>query len=240
MPIAKTTLDEILGWDTRNWSRALEACEPMLHREQGLSALEIGAPPDHGGLSLWMALNGYQVTCSGYGIYGPWINNIDKLKTIHNQHHVGAQINYEEINACNIPHNETFDLVILKSVLGGIVRQKDFSIAHQVTDQIYKYLRPGGIVIALENLISTPIHNFLRRRYTAGSQGWRYFTENELLTFYSKFSVKMFEKVGLLGCFGRNLTQQNILGLVDQYLLERITGNHWGYIGAMVAQKPQD
>jgi 2-polyprenyl-3-methyl-5-hydroxy-6-metoxy-1,4-benzoquinol methylase len=62
-------IDDIIGWDIDNWSKFLLFCERFLdHNPAGKQALEVGAR--EGGLSLYLALKGYEVVCSDLEIPG--------------------------------------------------------------------------------------------------------------------------------------------------------------------------
>jgi len=56
-------LSEIIEWDVRNWSAVLDYWSSnSLQTFAGCKALEIGGR--HGGLSLWLAMQGAYVVCS--------------------------------------------------------------------------------------------------------------------------------------------------------------------------------
>ena len=56
-------IDDIIGWDIASWSEFLPFCEKFLDSDPiGKQALEVGARG--GGLSLYLALKGYEVVCS--------------------------------------------------------------------------------------------------------------------------------------------------------------------------------
>src|SRR5690606_14275534 len=99
-------------------------------------ALEVGAR--YGGLSLWLALKGLRVVCSD-------INDPpDKAKKKHEYYGVSDFVCYEKINALQIPYENEFDIVILKSVLGGIGMYNNSKNITDALGNIYKALKPGG------------------------------------------------------------------------------------------------
>jgi hypothetical protein len=56
-------IEDIIVWDIVNWSSFLPFCEQFLDSDPaGKQALEVGARG--GGLSLYLALKGYEVLCS--------------------------------------------------------------------------------------------------------------------------------------------------------------------------------
>src|SRR5690348_12125044 len=104
---------DAVGWDATTWSRALRYWDHMLGQSP-LRALEIGARS--GGLSLWLAWRGHDVVCSDY----PDVT--DEARTLHGRHQVAGRIVYQSLDATEIPLRDEFDLVVFKSVLGGVGR----------------------------------------------------------------------------------------------------------------------
>src|SRR5687767_12165592 len=107
-----TNTSEFIEWDVRNWSSALDFWR--LHTSKNIatcSALELGSR--HGGLSLWLALQGARVIASD--IDGP----SPAAAQLHKGRKVSHLITYESIDATSIPYTEKFDIVLFKSMLGA-------------------------------------------------------------------------------------------------------------------------
>jgi SAM-dependent methyltransferase len=51
---------------------------------------------------------------------------------------------YQNIDAANIPFKNCFDIIVFKSILGGIGRNDNIEIQQKVFDEIYESLKPGG------------------------------------------------------------------------------------------------
>lgn len=222
-----------VGWDTANWGRALEFwlenCELRQKR-----VLELGCGCDNGGLSLWAALNdSASVVCSDY--------DFPRLATreIHKQNGF-SDFAYERIDARNIPFENEFDVIIFKSMLGGIVRGGKLEIAREVFSQVAKALKKDGMILFAENLVSTRFHRFLRNHCGAGKNNWRYFDNDELseiLASVSGLKLVARKNVGFLGCFGLTETQRFLLGQVDKMFLEHIVPEKFRYVQFLVARK---
>src|SRR4051812_41455801 len=102
-----------VGWDVRNWSRALDFWLTRTHQNVSKSlALELGS--ETGGLSLWLALQGTRVLCSDIT---PLRSSVHEL---HAARRVDHLIRYETISAMDIPYTCEFDIVVFKSILGYI------------------------------------------------------------------------------------------------------------------------
>jgi SAM-dependent methyltransferase len=224
-------LSDIMGWDIVNWSTAIEYWEKNTPIEISNSySLEIGAG-NNGGLSLWLALKGSKVVCSSLGGVS------DKVKASHNKYNVSSLIEYQDINALSIPYHERFDAIAFKSVLGAIGRNDNFEVQKQAIQEMYKALKSGGELLFAENLTSTNIHMFLRKKYGAGKHSWRYVTIDEMIEVLSHFSQYKYITTGFLGTLGRNRKQRIILGRIDRAFLDHLIPERWRYVIIGIAKK---
>jgi hypothetical protein len=98
-------------------------------------------------------------------------------------------------------------------------------------------LRPGGVLLFAENLVASPIHRHLRRRFVAWGDRWRYVTIEEMNAFLGPFSTVRERTFGFAGAFGRTERQRSSLATVDATGLDRIVPAQWRYIIAGVATK---
>jgi SAM-dependent methyltransferase len=220
-------LSDFIEWDVPNWSAALEFWQT--HSAQDLSrstVLEIGC--GGGGLSLWLALQGARVTCSD--IHGPQEMAVKK----HKARGVSQRINYEALNATDIPYTEKFDVIVFKSMLGGIAAKESQAKAIR---EMHRALKKGGELFFAENLTASPAHQFLRRRFVKWGRVWRYVSIAEMQEFLSPFSSVSTRTLGFAGTFGRSEKQRNALGIFDRLVLNRLTPSRWRYILLGVAKK---
>lgn len=204
----EVTNKTIIAWDVENWSRALKFWEehcPVTNQE--LTCLELGS--SKGGLSLWLALKGNNVHCTD--LNGPEQAAYD----IHKAYDCSSRITYGNMDATNIPFENKFDIIVFKSIVGGI-SFADPQNKQLVINQIYKALKPNGKLLFAENLESTALHKFFRKKY--GTRGWNYLTIGEVDGIFSSFSSFKYTTTGFLGCFGRNEWQRNLLGKIDKAL----------------------
>jgi 2-polyprenyl-3-methyl-5-hydroxy-6-metoxy-1,4-benzoquinol methylase len=222
------SVGDLVRWDVRNWSRALEFWQG--HSTQDLShcaALEIGARK--GGLSLWLALQGATVVCSD--LKGP------TEQTIQYHREQGASgITYSSVDARAIPYAECFDVVLFKSVLGYLGIDGSKTAQEKAITEMHKALKPGGELLFAENLCGSPLHRLLRRCYRRQSR-WRYLSLDEIREMLAPFSHVSLKAVGVTGALGRNPLQQEWLGTIDAVLLDRVMPDRWKYIVVGVARK---
>ena len=227
--MTKELMKDIIQWDVKTWSKALNFWEKEVDWSQVQNGLELGGR--QGGLSLWLALKGKEVVCSDLSD----VKNTAEL--LHKKHHVVAHVSYEDIDTTQIPYENHFDIIVFKSIIGGIGRNDDLENQRKVFAQIHKALKPGGKLLFAENLVASRFHQKLRKQYITWADAWRYITMTEMEGFLSDFSKFQMETTGVLGTFGRNETQRNFLAAIDKLLLNHICPTSWKYVVYGVAEK---
>lgn len=220
---------DIIEWDTINWGKFLSFIDANKIDFTEKQVLEIGA--NNGGISLFCAYRGGKVVCSD--LNGP----TDKAKALHQKYKLDNLITYEAIDALNIPtrYNSFFDIIIFKSVLGGIGRNNNIENQRLCVDNLHRCLKKGGIIVFAENMKSTVLHMFLRKKIK--KMTWHYATENEIITLFSNFYLIDKQYVGFLGCFGRNESQREFLGKLDNLVFDNIIPEKYRYIGIYLFKK---
>ena len=223
-------LRDVLQWDFINWSLPLQFWEDKLSGEKKeLKCLELGSR--EGGLSLWLALKGHSVITSDL------INAEVSAKPLHKKYNVDKNIIYSDIDATLIPYENHFDIIVFKSILGGIGRNDDSEKQRLVLKQIHKALKHGGKLFFAENIRATLLHRFFRKNFTRWGKEWRYVSVKELGEYLSDFSQVEINTTGFTGVFGRTENQKNLLGKADKYFFTKIIPSSWNYIAYGAAVK---
>jgi len=217
---------DVFEWDVVNWSRALpfwlKSSDLDLSKSQ---ALEIGSRD--GGLSVFLGENCQKVICSD--LHGP----TQKAPAIHQKYNL-KNISYEELSAFEISKkHKNVDLIATKSVLGSFDNENQ----SKVVDEIHKSLRKGGEYWFVENLESTVLHRFMRKKFTNWGHRWTYIKHSDISAKFSKFSELKFTTFGLLGTFGINPAHRNFLGFLDKTVFDRVVPASMHYIVVGVAKK---
>lgn len=225
----KQLVADIIQWDVRNWSAALDYWERNVDWYGVHNCLELGGRD--GGLSLWLALKDLHVVCSDVD------DNRTRAQSYHQKHSFAGSIEYAVIDALDIPYENQFDLIAFKSVLGGVGRDGRKDRQQQAVDQIHKALKPGGQLLFMENLVASPLHSFVRRKFVRWGNSWRYVTLSEMREFLHNFKNLRMGTTGVLGTFGRTERQRDVLARVDQALLNRLTPARWQYLVFGIAEK---
>lgn len=229
-------VQDVIQWDVLNWSRMLdvihEAAEQL--NPSGRRALCIGER--HGGVSLQLAREGFEVVCSSYG--GP----TQRARELHQQYGVADRIEYQDVNVFEIPYGEgEFDLVAAKSVIGGLKldqsKPETRSLENQrlAVGEIRRVLKPGGLYVGAENLKGTLVHRLTRNIVHRGKVGWRHLAINEIDWLFSEFSSLTQFPYALFPAGGSGLLS-TACGLLNRSF-HRILPNSWCYISYVVAQK---
>lgn len=220
---------DIIQWDVRSWQKVLFYWEQNIEWDKVERALELGGR--EGGLSLYLALKGKQVICSD-------IKDVQTTASLlHSKYNVSAYIKYEDIDATNIPYENYFDIIVFKSIIGGIGRNNNKDIQQKVFDEIYKALKPGGKLLFAENLVASALHQQLRRRFIKWGDSWRYISIKELKEFLKNYKCFEIKTTGVIATFGRNEYQRKYLSVIDELILNKLCPDNWKYIGYGIAEK---
>lgn len=228
--MTKDQLRDIIEWDIVNWSKAIPFWEEHgnVNSAKKLKCLELGGRK--GGLSLWLALKGHEVICSD-------LNSPEEdAKPKHQKYGLANNISYQSINATEIPFENELDIITFKSILGGICRSGNDALKKVIIDEIHKALKPGGQFVFSENLKSSWLHQFFRKKFTRWGAEWNYLSLAEIKPLMSSFSKFHYKTVGFFGAFGRNEKQRNLFGKIDN-CFEKLLPNKMHYIVIGVAEK---
>ena len=220
---------QIIQWDVATWIKALNFWDLNVNWEKVHVCLELGGR--QGGLSLWLALKNKHVICSD-------LENVKQSAgPLHNAYGVEHLIEYKDIDATNIPYKNHFDLIVFKSIIGGIAKDSGIETQQKVFEEIRKALKPGGILLFAENLVASPLHKFARKKFNKWGSYWRYITIQETKSFLKEYKSVHFNTTGFSAAFGRNETQRYSLAKLDNMLLNKITPASWKYVVYGMAEK---
>ena len=222
-------VNDIIQWDVKSWGRAIDFWEKNVEWTNVDQCLELGAR--EGGLSLWLALKGKKVVCSD-------IDNTNATAgKLHEQYNLNSAIQYANIDAREIPYENYFDIIIFKSILGGIGRNADIKTEEKVLNEMYKALKPGGRLLFAENLQASRFHRFMRQKANKWGNYWHYLSITEVKNLLKVFPKSSIHTSGVIGTFGRNEKQRGFLAQIDNAILNRVCPGRWKYIVYGIAEK---
>ena len=164
------------GWSARGWSHPWRAFWRDHADWRGRTALEVGAGV-HSSLAPLLVDRVQQVECSAH--------NAASLSAIEARHRAwlppadSARIRYtvQDLRALQ----GQWDLIVLKSVLGGVHRVHDSTLADvhaSVRRLVDQNLAPGGMLVTLDN--GCTALEPLWARFGARRNGWRFFGRGDL------------------------------------------------------------
>ena len=219
---------DVVGWDVATWAVAVEYWENELGAtDRQLTCLEVGAGP--GGPSLLLALKGHKVLCSN------WQGTQAQAQPLHDKY-PGLDISYQDIDITEIPFTEQFDLIVFKSVLGGLAPYGKSS--KSAMREIHRALKPNGRLLFAENMRGTVFHRLARwAAYRLRKASWRFMPVSEMHEHLEPFDSYELRTTGVLALFGVTEPQRNTLARADRALFNRIVPASGQYVAYGVATK---
>jgi len=207
--LSRQLVKEIIDWDVENWKHTLNYWNALSFvHEQPLKCLELGGR--RGGMSLWLATLGHHVICSDIE------NPQDTAMPHHTLFQFEGTIEYAAINAIEIPYENEFDLIVFKSIMGGVSRNGNDHLQQQCVDACYKALKPGGVLLFAENTTASCLHQFARKRFVKHGNSWNYLKLNNVPKLFASWSKYECKTIGFWGTFGRTERQRTFLGKIDR------------------------
>ena len=164
------------GWNYKSWSHAFKVSNFQLPNRLD-RILEIGASR-HSMVSLIFDGLASEIVISYYT--GEQREGIEQyLASVRQKYHLKSKYVLEQADATTV--EGSFDIVIMKSVLGGLFRH-DRSTVSDASDFIgslvSRTVKPKGLLISIDNgksILETPLSRFGARK-----NQWRFFSKSEL------------------------------------------------------------
>ena len=223
-------MQDVLGWDVATWTPAVVFWEQSFGSPTPpLRCLEVGAGP--GGPSLWLALKGHDVICTNFEMAR------EQAEPLHIKYGVTDRIHYADVDVTKMPYENEFDVVVFKSVLGG-VEPDGWESQKAAMREIHKALKPGGRLFFAENMRGTIFHRLARGiAYKLRKSSWRFLSHKEMRELLSIFSSSELYSTGELALFGLNESQRGSLAKADAAWANRLVPDSWRYVSSGVATK---
>jgi len=212
-------------WDSYTWVKSVELWNEAIDKlkKSDIKFLEIGA--GRGGMTAYL-----DKIISGSGYCTDQENPVNNAKKTHELLDVKSDIQYLAADALDLPFQDNFfDIVIFKSVLGAIGAKDSFKNQERAISEMYRVLKPDGMLLFAENLKASNLHNFLRRKFTSWGNDWRYVNIEEMSHLLSGFESLEFSTTGFLACFSRAKYLNRFLNLFDK-ITNRFVPESWNYL----------
>lgn len=228
-------VQDIIEWDVRNWAQLLHYWQPVLEQlPRDSRVLAIGER--NGGLSLWLALMGFHVTCTD-------ITDVAaSARPLHEKYGVQNLIEYRQLDIVNDEwQEEQFDIIIGKSVIGGVKptrgrsSSRNFEALEQAMHNIHRLLKPGGYFFSAENLQGGLLNRYMRKRLKGG-KGWYYLSLPELNRLFNVFSLVQTKTFGILPTFFSSKSVNMFMYFINRSL-QPVLPDSSKYIAFTIARK---
>jgi hypothetical protein len=166
------------GWHAIPWIDAFSEVLSHLNLPPAARVLETGAS-GHSAPSLFFLAKGMtvEVTCHRE-------EEVPRLKRLCERFCADYDLPLPIVETHDVfsPSLKSYDVILLKGVLGGLDRKHDLRAFSQAIDRCREKLVPGGHLIVLDKGWCSSVHNFFLRRFgAAGKNNWHYFSHDELL-----------------------------------------------------------
>ena len=181
----RALVEDCCGWNKKTWADAMEFAISALPDDlRNKKVLEIGAS-DKSTVAPIFAVMGASVFCSYYQKPPGFVENAH-LKFIL------AKYGLREIPTLEIDITEIvgrYDVIVMKSVLGGIFRNGDYNGIHETIQKLLRdNISPGGFILSLDNGYISPFQRLRRYRGTGGNS-WSYLARSQLGKALAGFDV---------------------------------------------------
>ena len=210
------------GWSCKSWSRAFKASNFQLSNKVD-RVLEIGAS-EHSMVSLIFDGLASEIVISYYS--DEQREGVEQyLTSVRQKYHLKSKYVLDQIDATSV--KGSFDIVIMKSVLGGLFRQNSSTLSDVtgfIRSLVSRAVKPEGFLISIDN--GESILERALSRFGARKNQWRFFKKSELTG-----AIKQTE-FGLISSFSFE-TRLGYAGyILDNYLiypLDLILFRFWRY-----------
>lgn len=228
-------VSDIIEWDIPNWSHALDFWDRYLPPlGSNLKILTIGER--NGGLSLWLALKGYQV------IYSDVHPPKKEALALHKKYGVERKVEHAQVDVFQMPYaDHSLDVVICKSVIGGLKlvysdrRTRTLENQKKAVEEIRRVLKPGGVFLGAENMVGSPVHRWYRKRKGL-DKGWRYLSLGDLRYLFSEYASLHTRQFGFLPASTSFRVWNELAGKLNVPLAKFLPAS-WQYISFIAARK---
>lgn len=191
-------MDEIFGWSVKAWSRPFLCAIEDFPVPESADILEIGAS-SYSAVSLYFLDKRRRLDITTYP--EDLVPGLRKLVARHCALDAGSP-RIACMSAMDVAGS--YDLVLMKSVLGGLFRQGRGStdeVNALIARIVENNVRPGGALITLDN--GATVIEPLFSRFGARANRWRYFVPSDFTGCTRQYGFGLLSSFSLVTRFGR-------------------------------------
>lgn len=211
-------IEDIIEWDVQNWSELMVYWYPILQQlPKDKKVLAIGERS--GGLSLWLALLGFDVLCTD-------IEDISlRASILHKKYNVTDKISYHVLDVVNeTGFTGEFDVIIAKSVLGGVKANRSdpntrgADTRTKAVKNIHRMLKQDGYFFSAENIAGNQLMRSARKAL-GKNRSWGYISYTELKEMFSCFNSSEIKTFAILPTLFSSAIVNNIVYRLNKFLM---------------------
>ena len=215
---------EYFEWDKYTWCRSLNLWDKGLNKVVPKYGLEIGART--GSLSeLLICHYGLRMVASDQNTM------TDEMKEKLKKWSDCDMLTYSEEDAKKLKFlDNTFDLVVFKSVMGTVGAFGHDNDQEKMMIEIFRVLKNGGILLFAENLNGNLLHKYFRKKYSPWAYYWNYPDLYRFKSMLHNFSEIKYCTSGVFAAFVKDrYLIKSCVSDID-YLFEKCIPENWRYL----------
>jgi hypothetical protein len=238
MRAPRSLLEDCCGWNRKLWADALEFALRNLPEDiAGKRVLEVGASK-YSSIAPVFASQRANVVCS---YYGQTSEEIERGRL----DFVVRKYGLRKIPVVELDINDltgAYDIIVLKSVLGGLCRGGDYQRLRMITDDLLSHVEEDGFIVTIDNGY-VALFEQLRKMRGAGRNDWTYFKRNNFVSTLAHRDVRI-KGFGFINfgtatfLFKRDLEIVNdLMYFLDKVLVRVLKPNERAVLATVIAKR---
>ena len=236
--LPKLLIGYVVAWNTAIWGRAIRVWGEFLPGIDfsNMKVLEIGANK-RSAVSLVFADKGADCTLGYYPLPKDspdhFLGSMDLT--------LEGSITVVPLDIFEMPYKEEFDIVCMKSILGGISEINDQDTWSKGIDAAWLTVKPGGYLALVENTKGSFMHDFLRSNFRKNSKPWNYFSSRKYIEKFESLGKVQWKTFGFLSFTDFGIKQLGfLLCAIDRLLFERLVSKNGRVVLSLIVQKERN
>jgi hypothetical protein len=186
MRAERALVEDCCGWNKKLWADALVfALSRLPERVDGMKVLEVGASR-YSSVAPIFRSQGADVICSYYGEQQEELER-GRLGFVI-QKYALSEIPVVELDLNDF--NGIYDIIIMKSVLGGVCRGDDYQRIRSVIDRLMDHVSEAGFIVSIDNGYIS-LFEKLRKIRGAGQSKWTYLKMERLRSSIANYQFQI-------------------------------------------------
>jgi hypothetical protein len=172
----RALIEDCCGWNRKTWADAVEfALGALPYDLSGKLVIEVGASEKSSLAPIFAARNAH-VVCSYYNKPPGFIERpLHRLCVKYKLHDIPTI----DANVMALPGR--YDVIVMKSVLGGVFRNNDYEgLSALMRRLVLNNLNPQGTILSFDNGYINAFHKLRHKHHSGGGVSWTYLKRDKL------------------------------------------------------------